>query len=345
MSAPGSNNTPVLPSLPRLPVIPTGKYPALVLMVVCIFTNSAKYIYSTLFLWDFSAVFQHNFFTFLPESLPVASRSYIGTNSFHALPAGADAAPLGVPVYESFNRTPCLPQSQNGGRPAPQNRVRALPQRRGRRAGVSNYTPEESNKLLDFIEEVLPLGKNHWVDVTSRYATWAEETGRCARDHDALMDKYRKLSYTKKPTGDPSCPSDVRRAKRIARQILSKAQAVSLGASDSDSDADKSDDEGIATNCSPAPVPVGTRSRDKRPGAKGIRKSRHTPTKKDNTAALVAAAEVMAEKFSDMADSMASDVPGVEELVDKRIKDALAPTNAALAKLFSLVESRLPAKQ
>jgi len=238
--------------------------------------------------------------------------------------------------------------------------ARSSPQRSrtGRRSGSTNYSTVEVFALLGFVEDVLPLGKNHWVDVTSRYSRWAAQNGHPARDHDSLMDKFRKLSYTKKPTGDPLCPADVRKAKHLAQDILAKAQAVSLGAEEdlnvrlpADSVGnDGSDEDGptgsggdvLATQGSAAVRPVGIRPSDRRPGARGIRKSSR---KKDHGAALVAVAEVMAKKFGDMADAMTPDDNNVQKIVEERIAKALEPTNTAIAKLFLLLEERLPGNQ
>ena len=44
---------------------------------------------------------------------------------------------------------------------------------------------------------------------------------------DSLKIKFEKLVKTKNPTGDPSCPPRVRRAKYIARNILRKVNPIS----------------------------------------------------------------------------------------------------------------------
>jgi hypothetical protein len=38
--------------------------------------------------------------------------------------------------------------------------------------------------------------------------------------------KYKTLRLHKKPTGDPDCPPDVRRAKRLYREIEQRADTV-----------------------------------------------------------------------------------------------------------------------
>lgn len=92
-------------------------------------------------------------------------------------------------------------------------------------------------QLLDIVGDVEPLGAIHWTMVGSRYAEWAAANGVQPRDDAMVKQMFDRLATTKKSTGDPTCPDEVRRAKRISRQILNKAQAVTLGgASDSEHD-------------------------------------------------------------------------------------------------------------
>ena len=44
-----------------------------------------------------------------------------------------------------------------------------------------------------------------------RYNSSATERGKIIRDIDSLKGKFDKLANTEKPTGDPSCPEDVRK--------------------------------------------------------------------------------------------------------------------------------------
>lgn len=46
------------------------------------------------------------------------------------------------------------------------------------------------------------------------------------RDNESLKAKYKTLRLHKKPTGDPDCPPDVRRAKRLYREIEQQADTV-----------------------------------------------------------------------------------------------------------------------
>lgn len=61
-----------------------------------------------------------------------------------------------------------------------------------------------------------------------RYNESASMRGRMSRDIDSLKGKFEKLANTKQRTGDPSCPLDVRRAKHIAREMLSRVNAQTV---------------------------------------------------------------------------------------------------------------------
>lgn len=61
------------------------------------------------------------------------------------------------------------------------------------------------------------------------YTSQGTVSKRSLRDEDSLKAKFNKLYNTKKSTGDPTFPPNVRRAKHIAKAVLSCAAAASLG--------------------------------------------------------------------------------------------------------------------
>jgi hypothetical protein len=69
------------------------------------------------------------------------------------------------------------------------------------------------------------------------------------RDIDAIRNKWKALKNAKKPTGDPTCPPDVIRAKRLAKEIDSSVLTFSLGQeSSSDDDSPISDSNSEASS-------------------------------------------------------------------------------------------------
>jgi hypothetical protein len=83
----------------------------------------------------------------------------------------------------------------------------------------SNYSNDEITCLLDLIEEKKPIGQD-WKEVEEEHNGYYPDT---QRDVDSLKRKFATLYGSKMPTGDPSCPPVVRRAKRLAAMLSSDA--------------------------------------------------------------------------------------------------------------------------
>ena len=69
--------------------------------------------------------------------------------------------------------------------------------------------------MLNIIRELVPPGMLHRDAVADQFN--AGPPPERIRDADSLKTKFKNLKNTRKPMGDPSCPSPVRDAKRIAR--------------------------------------------------------------------------------------------------------------------------------
>ncbi|ETV64090.1 hypothetical protein H257_18970, partial [Aphanomyces astaci] len=91
-----------------------------------------------------------------------------------------------------------------------------------------SWCPASVDLLLDITVDVLPLGKNGWEKVERRFNRLAEPKLLPIRDADALKRKFLLLKNHAKPTGDPDCPEEVQRAKRIQRDIDLSASVLSL---------------------------------------------------------------------------------------------------------------------
>ena len=88
-----------------------------------------------------------------------------------------------------------------------------------RTAGSKKYRREEIDKLLDLIDEIQPIGAEMWERIAEDYNRAARGNLWEERDADSLKVKFRGMVNHKKPTGDPQCPTPVKRAKRIKRSI------------------------------------------------------------------------------------------------------------------------------
>ncbi|OWY99240.1 hypothetical protein PHMEG_00029790 [Phytophthora megakarya] len=81
--------------------------------------------------------------------------------------------------------------------------------------------------VLGIVEDILPFGAEQWQDAASQFNTnipagWTE------RDGDSLKRNFQKLVCVPKPTGDGTCPEEVRRAKRLQYAIEAAMAVVDL---------------------------------------------------------------------------------------------------------------------
>ncbi|ETI42853.1 hypothetical protein F443_12108 [Phytophthora nicotianae P1569] len=94
-------------------------------------------------------------------------------------------------------------------------------------SGSANYKVAEVNRLLDLVEQYLPLGKDEWERLASdfnstRPRSWAE------RDFDSLRRTFKALYSTRKPTGKANIPPHIERAKDLKRAVDDKANVIEM---------------------------------------------------------------------------------------------------------------------
>ena len=77
--------------------------------------------------------------------------------------------------------------------------------------------------MLKVVADVLPIFGVEWDMVADNHLSFSPEL-HCTGDQ--LKKKFNKLSKSVVPTGDPSCPSSVRRAKAICQLIIEKTEGV-----------------------------------------------------------------------------------------------------------------------
>ena len=78
------------------------------------------------------------------------------------------------------------------------------------------FSLAEIDSLLDVIKEIISIGPNEWDRVTEQHCSYYPGLGHT---YDSLRRKFLLLYSHKKPTGDPSCPAYVRRAKQLWERI------------------------------------------------------------------------------------------------------------------------------
>lgn len=102
-------------------------------------------------------------------------------------------------------------------------------------------------------------------------AAEARRIERPARDQDSLKKKFDKLAAVKNPTGDPSCPPEVKRAKRIARDIGNRRGAINITGISGD---EKSDSEAAVAASESAPGSSGGGGGPRQRPVVGVRRKR-----------------------------------------------------------------------
>lgn len=117
---------------------------------------------------------------------------------------------------------------------------------RGRARGSPNYQRREIEKLLDLVEEELPIAAKGWRVVGLQFRDWAFVADNPTRTDRSLELKFKQvclflsipcdifiynisqLVKTRKPTGDGICPPHVRRAHEIDNKLRLKVACRDL---------------------------------------------------------------------------------------------------------------------
>ncbi|KAJ7224652.1 hypothetical protein GGX14DRAFT_387325 [Mycena pura] len=72
--------------------------------------------------------------------------------------------------------------------------VAAAP-KRGRPSGLGNYTMDDLTKLLDLVEDELPIGQKGWKVIHRAYTKWAKANARPLRVEKALENKFKQRAH------------------------------------------------------------------------------------------------------------------------------------------------------
>ena len=79
--------------------------------------------------------------------------------------------------------------------------------------------------LLDLIEQLSPLSGEDWEALCGQFLQSHPTQGRLAA---GLRKKFASLWKKNIKTGDPTCPSEVRRAKQLKRELYKAADLADL---------------------------------------------------------------------------------------------------------------------
>jgi len=89
----------------------------------------------------------------------------------------------------------------------------------------TNYSLEEIDSLLDLIEDELPISSTLWDNIQKSHLSRYPDQRRGV---DSIKRKFKELYSKRVKTGDPNCPQEVRRAKRLRHQIVESMNASDL---------------------------------------------------------------------------------------------------------------------
>lgn len=76
--------------------------------------------------------------------------------------------------------------------------------------------------MLDFIEDVLPIGGQEWEKVEALHLEHFPDSKRTSH---SIKRKFQDMYRIRMPTGDPDIPVPVKRAKRIQKAICQRSDA------------------------------------------------------------------------------------------------------------------------
>ncbi|ETV83050.1 hypothetical protein H257_04793 [Aphanomyces astaci] len=127
---------------------------------------------------------------------------------------------------------------------------------KGRGKGWSN---PEVMSMLDCIESHLRLGTNQWDAVQADYNSRIEQNnGWVVRDTESMRRKFKSLRNSKKPTGDPDCPENVKCTKRINRAMEARMSVLDMGSGDENKDNENNVNNDSDSSSDPlsAPTPL-----------------------------------------------------------------------------------------
>jgi hypothetical protein len=88
----------------------------------------------------------------------------------------------------------------------------------GRGAG---FGADELRALLEVLEEHLPIGRDEWELVLTIHNLHFGEFNRTV---DSIRRKFAALCRSRIPTGNPTCPAEVRTAKRVRYLMTQRAE-------------------------------------------------------------------------------------------------------------------------
>ncbi|PLW13443.1 hypothetical protein PCASD_20522 [Puccinia coronata f. sp. avenae] len=130
--------------------------------------------------------------------------------------------------WNNSTQSPAATQQTGVGTQTAPSSTNTSQRRPGLAKGAQGSTSVDCTALVEAVKHVLPLGANVWAIVHEHYSEYALKNGRAIREQDSVKNKFRALVNLNKPTGDPDCPTWVRKAKHTQKLINNRAQLLTL---------------------------------------------------------------------------------------------------------------------
>lgn len=99
------------------------------------------------------------------------------------------------------------------------------------RGQAKTYSTVELQTLFSLMDEILPFGQHEWERLAfefNRQMNALLGNHAVARDYESLRNKFKALKNSKKPTGDPTCPWEIKRAKRLQKDIEARMSVAEM---------------------------------------------------------------------------------------------------------------------
>jgi hypothetical protein len=91
----------------------------------------------------------------------------------------------------------------------------------------TKFTSLEVKALLGILDDIVPCSRVEWMEVATLYNH--QFRSKPPRSFDNLRRKFNLMSNCKKPTGDPTIPPEILKAKEIRMKIIATSEAGVLG--------------------------------------------------------------------------------------------------------------------
>ena len=178
----------------------------------------------------------------------VAWHAWLGAQMlFEAKPTGRDSAEYADDKMQSGDVKPTSQAKNTSGRQGTNasGRQGKKKKTKGRKKGSKNWTDAEMELMLDIVGSLLPSGHDQFERAADEHSKQAAAKGLMARDWEQIKNKFEKLAFAKKPTGNATPSPCITRAKKI-REEIAAVEVIGFASLNDEEDVfsdDKSDSE------------------------------------------------------------------------------------------------------